>query len=81
LKLNRRLLPGRLPAPPVATSLTQREAEILGMIAEGLSTKEIASRICVSTSTVKTHRKNLFAKLGVARRSQAIAIAREKMII
>jgi LuxR family transcriptional regulator, maltose regulon positive regulatory protein len=81
LKLNRRLLPGRLPAPPVATSLTQREAEILAMIAEGLSTKEIAGRISVSTSTVKTHRKNLFEKLGVARRSQAIAIAREKMII
>jgi ATP/maltotriose-dependent transcriptional regulator MalT len=81
LKLNRRLLPGRLSAPPVATTLTQREAEILAMIAEGLSTKEIAGRISVSTSTVKTHRKNLFAKLGVARRSQAIAIAREKMII
>ena len=81
LKLNRRLLPGRLPAPPVATSLTQREAEILAMIAEGLSTKEIASRISVSESTVKTHRKNLFTKLGVTRRSQAIAIAREKMII
>ena len=81
VKLNRRLLPGRIPAPPVATSLTQREAEILAMIAEGLSTKEIAGRIAVSTSTVKTHRKNLFAKLGVARRSQAIAIAREKMII
>jgi LuxR family maltose regulon positive regulatory protein len=46
-----------------------------------LSTKEIAYRISVTVSTVKTHRKNLFGKLGVTRRSQAIAYAREKMII
>jgi LuxR family maltose regulon positive regulatory protein len=80
-KLHRKLLPGRVPAPPSVGSLTQREAEILGMIAEGLSTKEIAGRLSVSTSTVKTHRQNLFAKLGVTRRSQAIAIARKKMIV
>ena len=81
LQLHRRLLPGRQIAPATAPNLTEREAEILGMIAEGLSTKEIAYRISVTVSTVKTHRKNLFGKLGVTRRSQAIAYAREKMII
>jgi LuxR family transcriptional regulator, maltose regulon positive regulatory protein len=81
LEMHRRLLPRRRTAPPAGPSLTEREAEILGMIAEGLSTKEIASRISVTVSTVKTHRKNLFDKLGVTRRSQAIAYAREKMIV
>jgi LuxR family transcriptional regulator, maltose regulon positive regulatory protein len=81
LQLHRRLLPGRRSAPAAGANLTEREAEILGMIAEGLSTKEIAYRISVTVSTVKTHRKNLFGKLGVTRRSQAVAYAREKMII
>jgi LuxR family maltose regulon positive regulatory protein len=81
LQLHRRLLPGRRTVPAAGPNLTEREAEILGMIAEGLSTKEIAYRISVTVSTVKTHRKNLFGKLGVTRRSQAIAYAREKMII
>ena len=81
LQMHRRLLPGRRTVPTAGPSLTEREAQILGMIAEGLSTKEIAHRISVTVSTVKTHRKNLFGKLGVTRRSQAIAYAREKMII
>lgn len=58
--------------------LTSREREILGLVVEGFSSKEIAQRLLVSESTVKTHRKKAYMKLGVSRRSQAIAIARRK---
>src|SRR5215213_948510 len=51
--------------------LTPRELEILALIAEGLSNREIASRIFVSENTVKTHSANLFAKLQARRRTQA----------
>jgi DNA-binding CsgD family transcriptional regulator len=80
--MHKRLLSRRRPAPPTdGSDLTRRESEILSLVAEGLSTKEIAHRIAVTASTVKTHRRNAFEKLGVKRRSQAIARAREKMLI
>jgi len=52
--------------------LSKRELEILGLLAEGLSNQEIAARLFVSLSTVKTHLQNLFQKLDVKRRTQAI---------
>ena len=52
--------------------LSARELEILGLMAEGNSNQEIADRIFVSLSTVKTHIQNLFGKLDVKRRTQAI---------
>ena len=52
--------------------LSNRELEILGLMAEGNSNQEIANRIFVSLSTVKTHNQNLFEKLDVKRRTQAI---------
>ena len=45
--------------------ISTREAEIIRMVAEGLTNKEIADRLCISTHTVTTHRKNIMAKLGV----------------
>lgn len=45
-------------------NLTQREIEVLHLIAQGLSTREIAERICLSVNTIESHRKNLFIKLG-----------------
>jgi DNA-binding CsgD family transcriptional regulator len=61
--------------------LTPRELEILGLIADGLSTREIAERLFVSENTVKTHSSRLFAKLGARRRTQAGQIAREAGVV
>ena len=56
--------------------LTRREAEVLGLVADGLSNGEIASALFVGGSTVKTHINAIFAKLGVSSRAQAIALVR-----
>jgi DNA-binding NarL/FixJ family response regulator len=55
--------------------LTGREAEVLALVAEGLSNTEIAGRLQVSMATVKTHINNLFAKTGVRDRAQAVGYA------
>jgi LuxR family maltose regulon positive regulatory protein len=56
--------------------LSERELEILDLIASGLSNKEIADILVISVSTVKSHINNLYGKLGTHSRTQAIAIAR-----
>ena len=57
--------------------LTNREREVLDLIAQGLSNPEIASRLYLSPKTVRNHISNIFAKLQVADRAQAIVRARE----
>jgi DNA-binding NarL/FixJ family response regulator len=69
----------RLQPPTVAErfpTLTPREAEVLGLIGDGLSNSEIAARMFVSVATVKTHINAVFAKLGARDRAQAIALVR-----
>lgn len=61
--------------------ITRREHEILGLIAEGLSNREIGERLFVSENTVKTHSSRLFVKLGVNRRVQAVQKGRELGLI
>ena len=63
------------------TGLTPREHEILGLIAEGLSNREIGERLFVSENTVKTHSSRVFDKLGVNRRVQAVVKGRELGLI
>ena len=57
--------------------ITKRELEILALIAEGLSNREIAGKLFVSENTVKTHSSRLFDKLSAKRRTQAVQIAKE----
>jgi ATP/maltotriose-dependent transcriptional regulator MalT len=63
------------------TPLTRRENEVLRLIAAGLSTREIANKLVISSSTVKRHIATIFGKLGVNRRTQAVAVARNLAIL
>jgi DNA-binding NarL/FixJ family response regulator len=61
--------------------ITARELEILGLIAIGLSNREIAGRLFVSENTVKTHSSRLFDKLGAKRRTQAVQLGKTARLI
>jgi NarL family two-component system response regulator LiaR len=61
--------------------ITKRELEILGLIAHGLSNREIAERLFVSENTVKTHSSRLFDKLDAKRRTQAVQRGKELRLI
>lgn len=58
---------------PRAVLLTAREREVLQLLADGLGNKQIAARLGISTSTVKTHVEELFERLEVASRAEAVA--------
>ena len=64
-----------------ALGITPRELEILELIAQGLSNKEIAARVFVSENTVKTHSSRVFDKLGARRRTQAVQLGKELRLI
>jgi len=66
------------PAEDPLGELTPREREVLGLMAEGLSNKRIASKLSISEKTVKTHAGHVFAKLGVEDRVQAVLVAKEQ---
>jgi LuxR family maltose regulon positive regulatory protein len=56
--------------------LSERELEVLRLIAEGLTNPEIASRLFLSLHTIKAHARHIYGKLGVRNRTQAVAKAR-----
>ncbi len=64
-----------------ALGLSKREYEVLCEVASGLSNKEIADKLFVSESTIKTHVSNILVKLDAKRRTQAIQIAKELQIL
>jgi LuxR family maltose regulon positive regulatory protein len=68
----------RTPAAQVLTDpLTERERQVLALMIEGLTNKEIADRLVISNNTVRTHIKNVYGKLGVRNRVEAAARSRE----
>ena len=63
------------PAAPLPDGLTAREAEVLALIAAGLTNTQIAARLYVTEATVKTHINHLFSKTGTHDRAQAVSYA------
>jgi DNA-binding NarL/FixJ family response regulator len=72
----------RAPAPPVMKeALSQRELEVLGLVARGSTNREAAAHLFISEATVKTHLLHIYAKLGVKDRAAAVAEAFERGLL
>ena len=67
------------PAPGL--DLTEREREVLALMVEGLNNTQIAGRLSVSTSTIKSHVSNILSKLGVASRTEAVTLALRNQLV
>jgi NarL family two-component system response regulator LiaR len=67
----------RKPARPPVDPLTERELEVLGLVGQGMSNKEIAARLGIADCTVRTHVSNILGKLGLTSRTQAALFAVE----
>ncbi|NUS64133.1 MAG: response regulator transcription factor [Saccharothrix sp.] len=66
---------------PVAEPLSDREVEVLGLIARGSTNREAAAKLFISEATVKTHLVHVYAKLGVKDRAAAVAVAYERGLL
>ena len=66
---------------PAEPPLTNRERQVLGLLADGLGNKQIAARLGISANTVKTHLELLFDKLGVSSRTEAVATAARRGLL
>jgi DNA-binding NarL/FixJ family response regulator len=65
-----------LPRPSAVAALTSRELEVVELVEQGLSNKQIAQRLCIELPTVKNHIHHILEKLGVRRRGDAAALVR-----
>ncbi len=79
-------LPERVPEPPAAVTdplggLTARQREVLTLVARGMTNTEIAAAMVIVEATVKTHVSNVFARLGIRDRAQAVIVAYETGLI
>lgn len=68
-------------ARPLIEPLSERELEVLGLIAAGLSNREIAQELVIALGTVKRHINNIYGKLSVHRRTEAVAVSRDLGLI
>jgi DNA-binding NarL/FixJ family response regulator len=73
--------PGVKPKPATATALTQRELDVLLLLAEGLKHEEIGARLGIGSETVRTHLRKACTRLGAATRTQAVATALRRGLI
>ncbi|MCB9445947.1 MAG: response regulator transcription factor [Ardenticatenaceae bacterium] len=69
--------PSAVSVQPLVEPLSERELEVLQLVAEGFSNREIAGRLFLALSTVKGHNRVIYGKLNVSRRTEAVARARE----
>lgn len=76
----KKVTPARLPSAELA-NLTEREHEVLRLVARGLTNAEVATQLIIGEATVKTHVSNLLAKLGLRDRVQAVVFAYENGIV
>jgi DNA-binding NarL/FixJ family response regulator len=75
------LAQGEQPLGVEPVSLSERETEVLQLVARGYVNREIADRLCISTATVGTHIKNLYRKLSVHSRVQVVRVAQERGLL
>lgn len=61
--------------PPIGQDLTEREREVLGLLAEGLSNQQIAERLVITSATVKFHTRSIRSKLGTSSRTETVVLA------
>lgn len=71
----------RMEDAPSRQSLSPRETEVLQLIAQGLTNKEIANELVIAPSTAKRHTVNIYNKLGVSNRAEATALAYELGVV
>lgn len=67
--------------PPGRTALTPRETDVLGLLAKGWPNKQIATELCLGLRTVESHVSNIFVKLGVASRTEAVLVALDHHLV
>ena len=71
----------RFPADKIGFDLTEREREVLALMVEGLNNNQIAEKLIVSVSTAKFHVSSILSKLGVASRTEAVAVALQNNLV